>query len=51
MSYNRPNLSTCTEWKVESTNLLTEPSENLDPFSVFVDKNNTVYVTYPYNGM
>ena len=53
ISYNQPNLSLCVEWKPEGIILPTEPSENYQPLTVFVDKNNTVYVTYPYpyNGM
>ena len=48
ISYNRPDLSACAEWKTESIILPTEPSENYQPLSVFVDKNSTIYVTYPY---
>ena len=48
ISYNQPDLSACAEWKLESIILPTEPSENYEPMSVFVDKNNTIYVTYPY---
>lgn len=49
ISYNRPNLSACAQWNSNATTLVSKSSpQSLQPWDVFVDKNNTVYITDMY---
>lgn len=49
ISYNQPKLSPCAEWDSSGLTLTTASHSTFEPGSLFVDRNNTVFVTYPYN--
>lgn len=49
MSYNQPELSSCTQWNPDGITFADETIINFDPINVFVDRNNTVYAVDDYN--
>ncbi len=44
MSYNQPKLSPCAQWDPKGITLKNLPKVRFEPTSLFVDRNNTVYV-------
>ena len=48
VSYNQPNLSACTEWNSTDTGSLIDSSIKLNAQTLFIDKQNTIYITHRY---
>ena len=47
VSYNLPNLSACAEWNRNGTRFINDPMRTFQPHTLFLDRNNTLYVTNP----
>ena len=47
VSYNLPNLSACAEWNLNGTRFINDPMRTFQPHTLFLDRNNTLYVTNP----
>jgi len=47
VSYNLPNLSACSEWNPNGTTFRNDPMRTFQPYTLFLDRNNTLYVTNP----
>lgn len=45
ISYNLPNLSVCAEWDLNGTTFVKGSTGAFNPHSLFINKNDTIYVT------
>ena len=45
ISYNLPNLSACAKWNSNGTTLIHNSNGRFSPYALFIDKNNTLFMT------
>ncbi|CAF1193465.1 unnamed protein product [Adineta steineri] len=50
ISYNQPKLPSCPQWDPYGITFANETTVGSGPLDIFIDRNNTIYVTDEYNG-